>query len=443
MEAKMKKGVSITLLSIISVILAFLLAMTFARFPIGASKQFNGVLGAIEYDFGMEQNSVFTLKLDKDSDHPEDVREVLDVLTYRLNALGYENSSVKAVKDKSSNVYDIRIEVNANRNEYDKLDTDTLSADINTVAAYGKVEFFGANSSNPTDELFKDIDNPIESVEFSGYDATSASYLVALKFTKDAYSELLTNMRAGDFYFKITLGDQVILGGSEGGIISESYFQNRTIALVSSTEAGAKQMVLQITSGGLDYKYEISDVETASSVMANVGFVSIIAISAIIVLAAVAFAVFYKGYGLVSFISSLAFILVDILMYIAIPSIKLSIASVIGIALATIIAIDGQIVVIKRVSEEYSAGKTIKSAIRTGFKRALIPTITTGVVSGLTALSLFFIAKGAVKSFAASLGIGVVIATIVSLLLVRLLIAIFLPLCKDKQAFFNFKREDK
>ena len=54
----MKKGTSIVLLSIISAIMAFMLVMTFVRFPVGAVKNYNSVLGAIELDHGMEKSAV-------------------------------------------------------------------------------------------------------------------------------------------------------------------------------------------------------------------------------------------------------------------------------------------------------------------------------------------------------------------------------------------------
>ncbi len=440
----MKKGTSITLLSILSVLLAFLMVITFARFPVGAKKQFNGVLGAIELDYGMESSSVYTLELDKESDDPEDITEVLDTLSFRLNELGYKNSVVKAVKDVDSNVYDIRIEVNAKTNEYNKPDTDTLTSDIATVTAYGKLEFYGASTSDPTEKIFKDIDNPVEKVEYAGYDSYSGQHLVSIQFTKDAYAELKENMDAGDFYFKVAIGEENVLlsGSGDSGKISESYFTNRTIALVSASEAGAKQMVLQIKSGGLDYKYNVSTVATITSTLGNVGLISIIAIGAIIIASAIIFFLAYKGYSIVALISLLFFILIDALMFIAVPGVSLSIGSVAGVILATVLAVDGLAIVIKRISEEYAQGKTLKSAVRTGFKRALVPTITSGVIAGVVALALLMVG-GQVYSFAVALGIGTVLATLSSLLLARLMVAVILSIANNNYKFFNFKREDK
>lgn len=443
----MKKRTSIVLLSILSVLIAFIVAVTFAQFSFGANKQkvFNGVLGAIELDYGMEANSVYTLELDKTSDDPEDIKEVLDTLSFRLNELGYQNYSVKAVKNTVSSVYDIRIEINANSNNYNQPDTDTLSADMETVVAFGKLQFFGGAESSPTETIFDEIDNPIESVKYAGYDSASGNHLIAIQFTKDAYNVLEENMEAGDFYLKVSLGDEKVLlsGSGDTGKLSPSYFTNRTLALVSGSEAGAKQMVLQIKSGGLDYKYQISSVSSISSTLRNASLLSVIAIASIIVLSVVALAVLYKGFGLVSFLSLLLFILIDIFMFIAVPGVKLSIGSVVGIALATVIAVDGLALIIKRISEEYQSGKTVKSAIRLGFKRALVPTITIGVIAVVLSLTLVLLASGQVYSFAVAFGIGGALATISSLLFTRMFMSILLGLTNDKQGFLNLKRDEQ
>ena len=57
----MKKGRSITLLSLICLVMAFLVVMTFIRFPVGV-KNYNGVLGAIEKDYDI------ATKLQNDTD---------------------------------------------------------------------------------------------------------------------------------------------------------------------------------------------------------------------------------------------------------------------------------------------------------------------------------------------------------------------------------------
>ena len=82
----MKKGWSIVLLSIVSLIMAFLMVMTFARFPVGAANSTKSFLGAIELDHGMSESAVYTLTLDKTSKVPEDMDEILKLPVAKLKA---------------------------------------------------------------------------------------------------------------------------------------------------------------------------------------------------------------------------------------------------------------------------------------------------------------------------------------------------------------------
>lgn len=448
----MKKGTSITLLTIISAFLAFLMFVTFVRFPVGYNKVGNypGILGAIELGYGMEENISYTLELDIDSDTPEDMNEVLDIFGYRLQKLGYKDYSLKAVKNTDSNVYDVRLDINANKTKYisdykeAQYDLATLDFDINSVIAYGKLEFYGGTSSNPQDKIFTDLATPIESVKYSGLDNNTGAHIVAIQFSKKAFAEMQEIFDEGDLYLTIKLGNDTLLDGSEA--LNEGYFQNRAIAMTTDSEATARRMVLQIESGGIDYEYVIADSSTSmigGQTNGKIALLSVIAIAVVLVLAVVVFAILYKGFGLVSFMSLLSFILLDVAMFICIPGLKVTVGSVLGVLFASVLAIDGLAILVKRMSEEYASGKVVKTTIREGFRRSMIPTFTTGVIAGVVALALLFITNGQLNGFASAFGIGAVLATISSLLFSRLFIAIFLPLSKNKENFFKFKREDK
>ena len=73
----MKKGRSITLLSLICLVMAFLVVMTFIRFPVGV-KNYNGVLGAIEKDYDIAGGTAYNLTLARDNtEEVEDINEVI------------------------------------------------------------------------------------------------------------------------------------------------------------------------------------------------------------------------------------------------------------------------------------------------------------------------------------------------------------------------------
>lgn len=439
----MKKGTSIALLSIISAIMAFMLVMTFVRFPVGAVKNYNSVLGAIELDHGMEKSVVYSLTLDKESDIPSDEQmdEVLETLDYRFCALGYQNTSIKKVKNVNSDIYSVRIEINPDINEYYEPDTEVINSAVDAAIKYGTLQFYsGTTSSDINNELFAEIENPLKSVKNIGFNEYSQSYGVKVEFTNKAYDVITGLMAEGDFYFKVMLGEETLLNASEP--LTASYFQDQSITFNAGSSELADQMALQIRSGGLDYKFERSDVAFVSNYLGdNVTTVALIALGALLILAIAALVVFNKGFGVISGMSLLAYALIYLAMFIAVPGVRLSIGGVIGMALATILAVDGMVTTGKRISEELASGKTVKSAVRTGFKRALTPNLSSGIVTAVISLLLFIFVSGEVKTFAIVFGIGVVVASIASILLTRLFAATILPLVKNKEAFLKRSKE--
>ncbi len=436
----MSKKKAITLLSIVSVLVAFVLVMTFIRFPIGV-KNYNSVLGAIDLDYDLQGGTAYTLKLSEDNEEEiENVDDVLDTLEYRLKALGYNNYSIKAVKSTDENVkdYDIRIETK---------DTSTLSSDIAVIAAFGKVEFYGGTSANPTTEILEDV-KVIADSEYVGSvsDGEHTYYQVSVAFTNEGYEGLMALIDgAGDgssYYLEMRLGDSVLLSGSSP--ISRTDFTKKTLNVYISNESSARQTALQLGSGGLAYQYEISEpVSVSSPYGKNVATVSAIVIGALVVVLMVAMVVMYKGLGVIGALSLLLFILIDTLMLIAVPGIVLSIGGVIGIAFATVFTAIGICYILNAIKTEFSnSEKTVLSSVKKGFRDTLVPVLNAGAVSGIIAILLFAFANGTLKCFAITLGIGVVVGLISTLLFTRMYTSLILPLVTNKEKFLDLKRAE-
>lgn len=445
----MKKGWSIALLSFLSLLLAFVMVMTFARFPVGNNKNYNSFLGAIELDHGVSSDAVFTYELTKDSDVPEDMDEVLTTLSYRLSELGYEKHSLKAVKNVNSDVYDVRIAINPDLDDTNNPSVDVLKQDVDAVMEYGELKFYGGSASNPTTEIFTDIDGEVANAGYFGY--TDGMYSCGITFSEEAFAEIKEYMSEGSFYLKITLGDNddVLMPFDGNSELKEGYFTGSTIYVQSPTENGARIIELKIKSGGLAYKFQYKDGEYLGSELSspmfgeNVSEIMLIVIGSLIVVAMVAFIMINKGFGIANAFSLLWFILIEMLMLLAVPNVKVSIGSILGIILSIVLAIDGMAIISKRIKEEFASGKTYKSSIKLGFKRSLLPIINTGLVSIVISLLIFFLASGEVSAFAITFGIGSFISIITSLLFTRMYTAILLPLAKNKTAFLNLKREEE
>ncbi len=435
----MKKWKSITLLTLLSLILVFLVTMTFVRFPAGI-KDYNSVLGAIDLDYDMEGGVTYTLTLAEDNDKDvTDVNEVINTLSDRMERLGYEEFSITALKPVKEGVaeedleYDIRVSAKA---------TDSIATDITTVASFGTIKFFAGNSENPTEEILSEV-NAVKSAEYTGSadDGQGGKlYQVALEFTDEAYDAIIEGIdkassEGASYYLSITLGETELLPGTSA--LSKDYISDdHIISIQSTTEANAKQLALQLETGGLAYKYEVSEYQKISAPLGDKNdLFAMITVFSLVAVAMVMFFVKFKENGFVAMYSLLAFIVTECAMMIAVPGIVFSIGGMIGAIIATVLCIDGLAIIFKRIKEESENGKTKKSAIRLGYKRSFLPIVSSNVIVGITALVLFFFSAGAVKAFAIALGIGVVISFLVSIVISRMFIEIISPLTKkDNEA---------
>lgn len=446
----MSKGKSITLLSIVSVLVAIMLVMTFIRFPIGIHN-YNSVLGAIELDYDVDGGTAYTLKLSKDNiKDVEDIDEVIKTIDYRLGELGYDNYSIKTVKspDKDVEDYDIRIEL---------MEKETTASDIGVAMQYGVVEFYGGTSANPTDKILTDV-SAIKDARyigsFSGVGENGENitqYGVTITFTDEAYEELIKAMddasaNSESYYLEIKMEESTtpLLSGSSA--ISKDYFVGKSLTVYPQSLEYAKQLALLMRTGGLEYRYEI-DAKATTTVSSpygqDVALKCVIAVSVLVVAIMVAFIVIYKKLGVIFALSTLLFILGETWMLIAVPGLILSIGGVFGIILATVLTAYGSFVIAKRIKDEYvNSQKTVKAAIKKGFRQSIVPIINTCVVSGIVAGLLFAFASGFIKGFAITFGIGVGVSLITNLLFTRMYSSLIFPLVKNKEKFLNFKREE-
>ena len=421
----MKKSKAITLLSIISFLMAVVLVFTFIKFPIGVSDY--SYFGALELDSDIAGGTAYVYVLDHENNKEEvkDINKVVDTLEQRLTILGYENFVVKAVKSTDPDVvdYDIRIEI---------MESDSADSDISAVMKYGELKFFGGAEANPTEEIFEGI-KVVDSAKYMG-NPSGQAYQVNINFTKDAKDMLFSLIDANEeYYLEIKLGDDVLLSGSSA--ITKAYFNGNTIAVSSATEATARQMVMQITTGGLAYQYKLADNGEFSinSIYSN-GRYDVVTALAIIVLCffvilCVASIILFKGFGIAGSLSMLLFMLIELWMLLAVPGVVISLGSVLGILFANLLVFDGIILVGKRIKEELSKSqKTKKAATKKAFSTALLPTISVHVVAGVFALALLFLTHGAMRGFAVTFGIGVVVSALATLVFTRMFNALITPI---------------
>jgi SecD/SecF fusion protein len=87
-----------------------------------------------------------------------------------------------------------------------------------------------------------------------------------------------------------------------------------------------------------------------------------------------------------------------------------------GLVLTLSVAADANIVIFERIKEEVRAGRSIPSAISTGYSKGFATIVDANVVTLITAFILFVLATAGVRGFAASLGLGTIISLFTAVL---------------------------
>ncbi|MFT5581384.1 MAG: SecD/SecF fusion protein [Psychromonas sp.] len=115
----------------------------------------------------------------------------------------------------------------------------------------------------------------------------------------------------------------------------------------------------------------------------------------------------------------------------------LTLAGIAGIVLTIGMAVDANVLIFERIREEQAAGKDLKSAIDTGFQKALSSIIDANVTTLLTAIVLKVFGTGPIESFATTLIIGIFTSVFAALVISRLIIIKMLE--KNKTIAFDTK----
>ncbi|GAB6155309.1 hypothetical protein JCM17380_40600 [Desulfosporosinus burensis] len=87
----------------------------------------------------------------------------------------------------------------------------------------------------------------------------------------------------------------------------------------------------------------------------------------------------------------------------------LTLPGIAGFILSVGMAVDFNIIIYERIKEEIRAGKSLRAGVESGFSRAFITVIDAHVTTLIAALTLYYFGTGAIKGFALTLGVGIVV----------------------------------
>ena len=129
------------------------------------------------------------------------------------------------------------------------------------------------------------------------------------------------------------------------------------------------------------------------------------------------------------------------LILLAAFEVTLTLPGIAGIILSIGMAVDANVIIFTRIKEEIGLGKTVKSAIKTGFAKALSAIIDGNVTTLIAAAVLYWRGSGTVKGFATTLAIGIVLSMFTALFVTKFALNTLYELGFADKKFYGVRKE--
>ena len=150
-------------------------------------------------------------------------------------------------------------------------------------------------------------------------------------------------------------------------------------------------------------------------------------------------------YRLPGIIADVALVIYGILTFAAfdVCGVTLTLAGIAGFILSIGMAVDANILIFERTKEELKTGRTLFTAINTGFDRAFTSIFDSNMTTILTCIILYWKGTSIIRGFAFTLAIGVIISMFTAITVTRNFMHLFFGTGQLKHPeWFGIKKEE-
>ena len=121
----------------------------------------------------------------------------------------------------------------------------------------------------------------------------------------------------------------------------------------------------------------------------------------------------------------------------------LTLPGIAGIILSIGMAVDANVIIYARIREEIAAGKSVRNAITSGFKKAFSAIFDGNITTLIAAAVLGVLGTGSVQGFAMTLALGIVVSMFTALVISRLIINAFYAVGLRDEKLYGKAKEIK
>lgn len=317
----------------------------------------------------------------------------------------------------------------------------------------------GETNFNPEDAIaelgemaeltFRDPDG---NVLIQGKDVQSASPETTNSNGIKSYEVALHFNDQGSKLFEEATGK--LIGKQMGIYMDNSVISNPTVqtkisggqAVITGlkTYEEAKALSEKINAGALPFSLKTTNFSTISPSLGNNALTIMIdaGIAAFFVIC-LFMIVFYRLPGIIACIALVLQMLLQMLA-VSIPQYTLTLPGIAGIILTLGMAVDTNIIISERISDELKKGTSVKGAILSGYKNAFSSVLDGNVTTAIVAIILMFLGSGTMLSFGYTLLVGMIVNLLIGVSVSKQLLLSFIhfDFWRDVK-WFRIRKEKK
>ena len=338
----------------------------------------------------------------------DDMNSVQKVIRQRLTDKGFTEATVTLTGDNR-----VTVEIPQITNPEEAVQTLGTTAQLTFIDADGKEWLTGSDIKKATYGYGRPTGNEVTDVHY-----------VQVQFTSEGqkkFAEATGNIAArtdGTNIMAIVMDNQVISSPS----VSSQIDSDSCVISGSFTRDSASELADLINAGQIPFSLKQVELRSVGPQLgADAMRTSLIAGAIGIVLVMLFMLIVYRIPGLVASIALCFYMVLEALIF-SLVRVNLSLPGIAGIILSIGMAVDANVIIFERVKEELKNGKTVKSAIDSGFKRAFTAILDSNITTRIACAVLFFLGTGTIVGFATTLGIGVIVSMFTALTVTHFLL---------------------
>ncbi|WP_373164252.1 protein translocase subunit SecD [Agathobaculum sp. Marseille-P7918] len=343
----------------------------------------------------------------------DDMNSVQKVIRQRLTDKGFTEATVTLTGDNR-----VTVEIPQITNPEEAVQTLGTTAQLLFMDADGKEWLTGEDIAKASYGYGKPTGSEVADVHYVQVQFTSEGRQKFAEATASVAARSTENGGDGTNQLYIVMDDQVISYPSVG----EKIDNDSCVISGNFTRESAQELADLINAGQIPFS--LTQVELRSvgpQLGADAMRTSLIAGAIGVLLVCLFMLIVYRIPGLVACLALGFYIVIEALIF-SLIRVNLSLPGIAGIILSIGMAVDANVVIFERIKEELRAGKTVKSAIESGFKRAFTAVLDSNVTTLIAAAVLFFLGTGTIVGFATTLGIGVIVSMFTALTVTHFLL---------------------